>query len=53
MNSALIVIDLINEIIGENGHSNASAEQTRQRDVVAKPTLLPPVREPRVFRWFG
>ncbi|GKX54289.1 peroxyureidoacrylate/ureidoacrylate amidohydrolase RutB [Leminorella grimontii] len=39
MSSALIVIDLIEEIIGERGRSNGSAGQTKDRNVVAKTNL--------------
>ncbi|MDR0806293.1 MAG: cysteine hydrolase [Enterobacteriaceae bacterium] len=36
MSSALIVIDLIEEIVGKHGKSNASYPQVQQRDIVAR-----------------
>lgn len=36
MSNALIIIDLIEEIIGKNGLSNSSYQQTQSRKIVEK-----------------
>lgn len=53
MKQALIIIDLINDITGKHGLSNACHDQTAARNLIAA-TRKPPVRRGSgIFPWYG